>query len=274
MKNLLRTALVAVLAFGVSLSASAQVPTNQKLQLTMQDGRVTIIATDVPVRQILDEWSRIGQTKIVNGEKLSGPPVTLQIVNKTEREALDILLRSAAGYMAAPRPDGTAGVSAYDRITILATSRAPAPTATPATASAQPFQRQQQQPPPQPVVVDDDDDEPVNVNVPPQQMPQQAPVIAPFPGAPNGAPVAPGVFPGSPNNAAPVSPYATPTPQIEGSQPRFQPGMMPMQTPGQQPTQPMTAPRPGMLPQAPQNGVPNPNQVPRPGEGGEGGEGG
>jgi hypothetical protein len=273
MKNLLRTALVAAVAFGFPLSAAAQVPTNRNLQLTMQDGRVTIIATDVPLRQILDEWSRVGQTKIVNSEKLTGPPVTLQLVNKTEREALDILLRSAAGYMAAPRLDGTAGVSAYDRITILATSRAPAPAATPATASAQPFQRQQQpQQPPPPVVADDDDDEPVNVNVPPQQMPQ-APVIAPFPGAPNAAPVAPGVYPGSPN-AAPVSPYATPTPQIEGSQPRFQPGMMPMQTPGQQPVQPMTSPRPGMLPQAPQNGVPNPNQVPRPGEGGEGGEGG
>ena len=270
MKNLLRTAFVAALAFGSPLSAAAQVPANQNLQLTMHDGRVTIIATGVPLRQILDEWSRVGQTKIVNGEKLSGPPVTLQLLNKTEREALDILLRSAAGYMAAPRPDATAGVSAYDRITILATSRAPAPTAAPATASAQPFQRQQQ-PPPQPVVTDDDDDEPVNVNVPPQQMPQQAPVIAPFPGAPNGAPAAPGVFPGAQNNAAPVSPYATPTPQIEGSQPRFQPGMMPMQTPGQQPVQPMTSPRPGILPQAPQNGVPNPNQVPRPGEGGEGG---
>jgi hypothetical protein len=106
----------------------------------------------------------------------------------------------------------------------------------------------------------EDDDEPVNVNVPPQQMPQAPPVVTPFPGAP-GAP--------------PVSPYATPTPQIEGSQPRFQPGMMPSQTPGQQPVaQPMTSPRPGALPQVP-NAVPqNPYlQQPgvRPGGPGEGG---
>jgi hypothetical protein len=253
MKILLRSASVVALAFGTPLSVAAQVPTNQNLQLTMQNGRVTIIATDVPLRQILDEWSRVGQTKIVNGDKLAGPPMTLQLVNKSEREALDILLRSAAGYMAAPRPDGVQGSSAYDRITILATSRAPAPVATPAMAQ-QPFQR-----PPAPVVAEDDDDEPVNVNVPPQQMPGQPPVIAPFPGAPG---------------AAPVAPFATPTPQIEGSQPRFQPGMMPTQQPGQQPMPPMTAPRPGVLPQPPQqNGVPNPyqNQFPRPGGPGQGG---
>jgi len=256
MKNLLRFAFVAALAFGTPLSAAAQVPTSQNLQLTMRDGRVTLIATEVPLRQILQEWSRIGQTKIINGEKLSGPPVTLQLVNKTEREALDILLRSAAGYMAATRADGAEGVSAYDRITILATSRAPAATAGP-MPSPQPFQRQ----PAQPVITEEDDDEPVNVNVPAQQMMQQ-PAIAPFPGAP---PV------------APQAPFANPTPQLEGAQPHFQPGMMPMQQPGQQPVQaPMTSPRPGVLPQAPQNGVPNPYQQPtRPGgPGGEGGDGG
>jgi hypothetical protein len=256
MKNLMRSAFVAALAFGLPLAAWAQVPTNQNLQLTMQDGRVTIIATDVPLRQILQEWSRVGQTKIINGEKLSGPAVTLQLVNKTEREALDILLRSAAGYMAATRPEGAAGVSAYDRITILATSKAPLATAAAPMPSPQPYQRQ----PPQPVVTEDDD-EPVNVNVPPQQM-MQPPAVSPFPGAP----------------PAPAAPFANPTPQIEGAQPRFQPGMMPMQQPGQPPPQvPMTSPRPGVLPQAP-NGVPvNPYQ-PQPvrpgGEGGDGGEGG
>jgi hypothetical protein len=109
-------------------------------------------------------------------------------------------------------------------------------------------------------VVADDDDEPVNVNVPPQQIPQQqTPGIAPFPGT-----------------GPPVAPFATPTPQIEGSQPRFQPGMLPTQQPGQQAVPPpMTSPRPGLLPQPP-NGVQNPYQQPgvvRPGgPGGEGGE--
>jgi len=248
----LRSAFVAALAFGIPPSPQAQVPTNQNLQLSMQNGRVTIIATEVPLRQILQEWSRVGQTKIINAEKLTGGPVTLQLVNKSEREALDILLRSAAGYMAAARPDTAEGVSAYDRITILATSKAPPATAGP-IASPQPYQR-----PPMPVAVVEDDDEPVNVNVPPQQMPQN-PVVTPFPGAPG---------------AAPTAPFATPTPQIEGSQPRFQPGMMPSQTPGQQPVPtPMTSPRPGVLPQPP-GGVPqNPYLQPGARPGGPGGEG-
>jgi hypothetical protein len=252
MKNVLRSAFVAALVFGTPVFAAAQGP---NLQLSMQGGRVTLVATDVPVRAILQEWSRIGQTKIVNADKLTGPNLTLQLVNKTEREVLDILLRSAAGYMAAPRPEGVDGVSAYDRITILATSRAPAVTAGPLN-TPQPFQR-----PPVPTPVADEDDEPVSVNVPPQQIPQPPPGMSPFPGT-----------------APPVAPFATPTPQIEGSQPRFQPGMMPTQQPGQQPmqpTQPMTSPRPGMLPQPPQNGI-NPYQQPgvaRPGgPGGEGGE--
>lgn len=267
MKNLLRSALVAALAL-TPLTAWAQVPGSQNLQLSMQDGHVTIIATEVPLRQILQEWSRIGQTKIINAEKLTGGPVTLQLVNRTEREALDILLRSAAGYMAATRPVGEEGVSAYDRITILATSKAPVVAAGPAP-TPQPFQRQPAMP--QPVAAVEDDDEPVNVNVPPQQMPQAPTVVTPFPGAPG---------------AAPVSPYATPTPQIEGSQPHFQPGMMPaqpgmspMQTPGQQPTQmPMTSPRPGVMPQppagVPQNPYLPPNAQPGVRPGGPGGEGG
>ncbi len=262
MKTLLRPALVAAMAFALPITAAAQAP-KESLQLTMQDGRVTIIAQDVPLRQILAEWARIGQTKIVNGEKLSSPAMTLQLVNKTEREALDILLRSAAGYMAAARPVGTTGVSAYDRITILASSRAPAATAGPLLQQQQPFQR-----PPVPVAADEDD-EPVNVNVPPQ-MPQQAPVISPFPGAP-----------GQPN----VMPTgANPASALEGYQQRFnQPGMSPNQQIGQPSMQPMTSPRPGVLPPQPitPGGVQNPYQQVQPtvvrpggpeGPGGPGGE--
>ena len=250
MKILLRSALVAAVVVSAPFAAFAQ---GQNLQLTMENGRVTLIAQDVPLRTILQEWARVGQTKIINGEKLAGPAVTLQLVNRPEREVLDILLRSAAGYMAAARPDATAGLSAYARITILAASRAPV-----ATASAPPPQPFVQRPP-QPVV--EDDDEPVNVNVPPApgQIPPQPPVIAPFPGA------------------QPTAPFATATPQIEGSQPHIQPGMMPTQQPGMPAAPPpITAPRPGVLPQAPaQPGVINPYQQPsvvRPAGGGPGGE--
>ena len=44
----------------------------------------------MPLRQILEEWARLGQTTIVNGDKLTGPPMTLQLVDRPEREVLDI----------------------------------------------------------------------------------------------------------------------------------------------------------------------------------------
>lgn len=164
MKNtLVRCAFFAALACGLSVPASAG-----ELKLIMKDGRVTVIGDNVPLRQILQEWARVGRTTIVNGEKLSGPAISIQLVDVPEKTALDILLRSAAGYIAAPRAASVANAAYYDRITILATSRAPAATA--AVAPPPVFQRA-------PVVVDDD--EPINVATPQQPV---NPVTSQFPG--------------------------------------------------------------------------------------------
>jgi hypothetical protein len=117
---------LALAILAVALPAHAQ-----QLTLQMQDGRVTLEATAVPVRQILAEWARVGGTKIVGADKITGSPLTLHIVNMPERQALDIILRNVAGFMAAPRLATAApGVSAYDRILILATTSAPAPAPT------------------------------------------------------------------------------------------------------------------------------------------------
>ena len=111
---LLSLALVLVSA----LSASAQ-----QLRLEIADGRVTLEATSVPVGQILAEWARVGGTKIVGADKIAGAPLTLKLVDVTEQQALNILLRQVAGFMAAPRQaSATPGASTYDRILILATS--------------------------------------------------------------------------------------------------------------------------------------------------------
>ena len=205
--------LMLVAMLGIASSAGAQ-----ELKISMANGRVTLVATDVPLRQILAEWARIGDTRIVNGDKLSGPPLTLQLVDYPEGRALDVLLREAAGYMAAPRGVDQPGASMYDRILILPTSRPPAVTATTTPA---PFNRNLM-PQPMPVPVDDDDGEPSDQGPvpPPGMVPQGAPVPgAPMPGA---QPLPPGVQPG----------------------------------PQQQPV--FTAPRPGMVPQPQQPGVPNP----------------
>jgi hypothetical protein len=38
------------------------------LELSIRDGRVTLDAQDVTLRQILTEWARIGKTRIINIE--------------------------------------------------------------------------------------------------------------------------------------------------------------------------------------------------------------
>ena len=210
MKNLmLRCAFLAALALGLSVPASAG-----ELKLTMQNGRVTVMADNVPLQQILREWSRVGQAVVVNGEKLSGPNVTIQLVDVPEREALDVLLRSAAGYIAAPRAVPVATAAVFDRVTIMATSRAPAATASMNTPP--PFQR----PPPQPV---DDVDEPINVTMPPQQPPN--PVTNPYPGMPPQVNV-----PGTATQPGPVTsprPGALPAPQMPPGVPNpYQPGQV------------------------------------------------
>lgn len=115
-------------AFLAALVAAALLPARadaQNLKLHIQDGRVTLEAQNVPVRQILAEWARVGGAKIVNGEKVAGAPLTLQLQAMPERQALDIILRGVSGYMLAARQQAGTGVSAFDRIMILPTSSAP-----------------------------------------------------------------------------------------------------------------------------------------------------
>lgn len=108
----------------------------QQMKLEIRDGRVTLDAQNVPVRQILAEWARIGGARIVNGDKVVGAPVTLQLTDVSERQALDIILRSVSGYMLAARQAGSVGASAFDRILILPTSSAPRSGSAPGPAPA------------------------------------------------------------------------------------------------------------------------------------------
>ena len=55
----------------VASTASAEV------QLAIQNGRVTLKAKDATLRQIMQEWARVGQTKVVNAVRLPGGPLTM-----------------------------------------------------------------------------------------------------------------------------------------------------------------------------------------------------
>ena len=109
-----------------------------EVRISIHNGRVSIVAKDATVRQILVEWARVGKTRIVNVERIPGGPMTLELKDVSEAEALDVLLRSLSGYMAAPRlTNASADLSAYDSIVVMPTTAAAAArTAGPSNAPA------------------------------------------------------------------------------------------------------------------------------------------
>lgn len=104
-----------------------------ELELTMGGGRVTILAQDSSLKAILAEWGRVGNTVVIDADKLADERISLELVDVPEAVALRTLLRTATGYMAAPRAVASAGVSRFDRILIMATSKPAAPANPPAT---------------------------------------------------------------------------------------------------------------------------------------------
>jgi hypothetical protein len=112
-------------AFALSLACAAPSLAQQTVKIEFDRGRVTLRVQNAPVRAILAEWAKLGGATIVNGERVAGPPLTLELTSVPERQALDIVLRNVSGYMLAPRRAGTAGASTFDRILILPTSAAP-----------------------------------------------------------------------------------------------------------------------------------------------------
>jgi len=113
----------------------------QGVKLQFNAGQVSLSAQNAPIRVILQEWARLGGATIINGDRVAGPPVTLELTGVPERQALDVVLRSVAGYIVAPRRAGSPGASAFDRIMILPTSVAPRTPAAPAAAARGPITR-------------------------------------------------------------------------------------------------------------------------------------
>lgn len=129
-KSWLTAALIGLLALLTGQSAAAS-----SLSFSIRDGKVTIIAKDVTVREILVEWQRIGRTTITNLDKLRGPRVTLELREVPEAAALVVLLRSVGGYVTLPRAVPISPGSVFQSILILPSSSSPAAPA-PATARA------------------------------------------------------------------------------------------------------------------------------------------
>ena len=138
--------------------------------------------------QILAEWARVGETRIVNGERVAGSVTTLELSNVSETDALEIILRSVSAYLLVPRAVPQSGGSRFDRILILPTAAPPPRPVTAAAATPPPvIPRPQFAPPNRP---EDDDPPPQNPSdtVP---VPGRPPVFTTFPAAQPAQQVAP-----------------------------------------------------------------------------------
>lgn len=206
------------------------------VQVTMQNGRVSVIAKDATLRQIMTEWARVGQTKVVNVDRIPGGPMTLELRDVPEDQALDVLMRPLSGYVAAPRALQSPNLSRFDRILVMPTvaaARQPT-TATTAPPPAFPTPPTFMQPPVGQPAPEDNDDPSA------QNPPGRAPVFTAFPQPqvvnpnavpPNGQPQytpPPGMALPSGNAAPPMVPSAVPTAPVGVSVPG-----MPVPTPGQ-----------------------------------------
>lgn len=233
----------AALVAGAFITAAS--PASAQVSLTIDDGYVTLSAKDATMRQILAEWGRVGQTTIVNGERITGAPLTLQLIKVPEAEALEILLRSVSGYLAAPRAIDIGNASRFDRILVMPTSAPPRVVASsPGTGGpvAPPFQ------PPQ--LSEDMDVEDQVMQPPPGGAPSRGPIFPQFPNTAGQPPVRPG-------GQAPSPPFPTPAqapfPMPAGATPGFTP------PPGMPGGMPVGVSTPGMMvmpPPQPQSGIP------------------
>jgi hypothetical protein len=166
-----------------------------QLRMEFRNGTVSISAAEVPLSEVLSEWARLGRTRILNLEKLSGAPVTVELTNVPEKHALEVLLRNVQGYLAAARAMPTAGGSQFDRIVVMPGT---IPPAQPAMGAAAPVPPPQPPPVPQAPIppmggIVEDQDQPVQ-DAAEQPVPaeDQQPQLLAQPGIQPGPPVAAG----------------------------------------------------------------------------------
>jgi hypothetical protein len=191
--TLTRVAALSALLFCCAGPAGAQ-----NVKLEFRDGKVNLTTQNASLRAILTEWARLGGTQVVNMERLAGAPVTLQLTDVPETQALDIILRGTAGYIAGQRAvTGPAGArSTLDRILVVPTAGTAATVTARPAVTPPPFGGAQRFPQPDP------DDNPV-ADVPPNDD-----------GPPNRGTIRLNVPPnqiqrGQPNQAAPPQPFQT-----------------------------------------------------------------
>jgi hypothetical protein len=190
----------------------------QTVSLEFHDGKVSLTAQNAQLRTILTEWVRLGGTQVVNAERLTGAPLTMQLTDVPETQALDIILRGAAGYIAGERASAApaTGRSTLDRIMVVPTAGTAPVVASRASATPPPVQQTfpaYVQPEP-----DDNDVRPAGARAERVARPGEPAVVRAVP--PNGqaAPSQPYVFepdtqqaPAPTSTSAPANPFGVTT---------------------------------------------------------------
>src|SRR5688572_25419475 len=213
-------AAAALVALAAPAAHAQETGISPGIALTIRDGRVTLRAENASLRQILAEWERQGQMKVVGAEKLAPQTITLSVTDMPEKQALEIVMRGVPGYMAMDRAAAadtpvSASASRFDRLVVLARTTTPvtAVAAAPPMRGGRMAQPAPAQPPgfpqqPEPFVQPAIGDEGMASAQPDrndvEQFTQTEP---PMPDAPVASPY-PNAFPGSPYAAvAAGAPY-------------------------------------------------------------------
>jgi len=224
-----------ILALAVPDSAFAG-----ELRLTFQNGRVMLLARDVPLRQILAEWERVGGTRIVNRDGVPGSLLTLDLVDVPEAHALATLLRTVAGYLATARTEPSEAPSQFARIIIMPGASSPAVASltregaqpsvtTPPAGSERPQMQRRVMSDGRVVSFVENPDRPGDISVaddeqdaqpPPDDAPVMMRVPAQFPQR-----VPPGQPPGNPQGQAAANPFQGDPPGVQGSGNQTEPSM-------------------------------------------------
>ena len=89
---------VACAVVGVLAAGGASVAAAEELRIAIGGGRVTLIADDAALGDVLAAWARAGKTRFAGAEPIEAVPVSLRLVDVDEAQALRWLLQPAAGY--------------------------------------------------------------------------------------------------------------------------------------------------------------------------------
>ena len=107
----------------------ASVAAAEELRIAIGGGRVTLIADDAALGDVLAAWARAGGTRFTGAGPLEAARVSLHLVDVDEAQALGWLLRPAAGYVAVGRARSDSDASRYERVEIHAAPVPPRPLA-------------------------------------------------------------------------------------------------------------------------------------------------